>query len=236
MDDLINEMARIAKAFKAPDQALELDIQKIINTLRTHGKVPEADITDLDEAMHQPEKLVWKVMPRPPEEACDFVPNYQQIEFFEMLIAKVSDGAEWKVPSTGQVYRISHKDKTFTLIRNTQNDKDDWHSKNKIILGKIGWSMIDSRASTRAFTANHKNWLLVLNDFAIDDQENPATPGKNFPSGSRGQESFASLPGHGAFVRLAHRVGRAFMDGRAQDFGMGKAITFGSKLGGNNEA
>ena len=234
MDDLIKEMKRISEAFKAPDQALELDIQKIINALRTHGKVPAEDIEALDDAMHHPEKLVWAASPNPPD-VSDFVPNYSQIEFFQLMIARVADGAEWTVPSTGQIYRIRHKDKTFTLIRNTQTDKDDWHSKTRVILEKIGWKMIDVRTTLRTFTANHKNWLLILNDFSIEDQENPATPGKNFPPGSRGQESFATLKTHGAFVRLAHRVGRAFMQGRSSDFGMGKSIMFGSKLGDSNK-
>lgn len=92
MDDLIKEMQRIAQAFKAPDQNLELDIQKVINTLRTHAKVPEADIMNLDEAMHHPEKLTWTRMPAPPE-ANDFVPNYDQIEFFKLMISRVAEGA-----------------------------------------------------------------------------------------------------------------------------------------------
>ncbi len=234
-DSLINEMARIAKAFKAPDQALELDIQKIINTLRSHAKVPEVDIMDLDEAMHHPENLKWSPMPNAPEKT-DFVPNHQQIEFFRLLISRANEGMEWTLPSTGQVYRVSPKDKTFTLIRNTENDPDDWHGKNRVIVEKLGWKMVDSRSSLRSYTANHKSWLLVLSDFSIEDQVNPLTPGQNFPAGSRGQEAFASLKTSGAFVRLAHRVGKAFMQGRAQDFGMGKSIMFGSKFGGNDES
>src|SRR5208337_2059173 len=138
VNDLISEMTRIAKAFKAPDQALELDIQKIINALRSHGKVPEADIMDLDDAMHYPEKLAWAVIPNPPD-ADKIVPGYDEIDFIKTLIDKAAEGMEWTVPSTGQVYKISPKEKTFTLIRNTQNDEHDWHSKTRAILGLIGW-------------------------------------------------------------------------------------------------
>lgn len=227
MENLLKEFERIAKAFQAKDQALELDIQKVVNCLRDNKQVPEVDIMDLERAMHGTEPLDWKGTPMPAAKT-DFVPNEGQIQFFRDMIAAAREGMEWRVPSTGQIYKVSKADKTFTLIRDTDNEHGDWHGNNRVILEKLGWRMVDTKSSARLYTVRYKNWLLTATDFSIEDQENPATPGKNFDPGSRGQDAFASHLVGGTFIHLGHLVGRSFLEKVARpDFGIGKTVATG---------
>jgi hypothetical protein len=229
-DELLREMERLAKAMRNPNQALELDIQKTINALRSGAKVPAEAIEALDGILHDPKTLVWQRMPDLPDSDSGFQPNAEQIEFFRELIRVATDGMEWGVPHTGQVYKIDKQVKTFTLIRETQKDTEDWHGKTKMILGLLGWRMIDNKASNRSFSATKDGWLIAVFDFSIENQENPKTPGQNFPPGSRGQDAVATLMNRGAFVRLGHVIGRELIKYVTTDFGYGKSTAAGSNL------
>ena len=85
-DDMLREMERIAKAFQAPDQALEYDIQRVINTLRSEAKLPKEEIEAIDFAMHHPEKLKWEAVAKP-EPPINFKPSPEQIQWFRNLVA-----------------------------------------------------------------------------------------------------------------------------------------------------
>lgn len=224
-DDLMGEFERIAKAFKAPDQLLELDIQKVINTLRSEVKLPKDQIEAIDFAMHSPDKLKWEAVSKP-DPKIDFEPSWEQVNWFRTLVAGMPrDEFKWKVPRTGQEYIMNRVKKTFTLVREMP-DPDDWHQKNKVILSRIGWSMVDSTTTMRTFNAQHGPWTLTVLDFSIEAQENPKTPGQTFPSGTRGQEAMANN-GSGVVVRLGHNVGRWFIKNVSPDSGIGKSMAFG---------
>lgn len=53
------------------------------------------------------------------------------------------EGAVWGVPGTGQIYKISHANKTFTLIDGEPNDPKHWHDMNKVTLAKLGYRVLD---------------------------------------------------------------------------------------------
>jgi hypothetical protein len=223
MSDLLKEMERIAKAFQNPDQNLELDMQKTINTLRQDSKLSKEDVEAIDHAMHNPGSLTWKRMPDLPDSSLRIVPDPSEVGFIVNMIRTVSDGAKWGIPSTGQEYRIDKKAKTFTLTRETERDEKGWHDKTKAILRQIGWKMIDTHSQTRGYSAEHAGWSLIVMDFPIDAQEDPKNPGQTFPPGTRGQEAMAHHGSKGVVVRLGHRIGREFIKAAAPDFGSGKS-------------
>jgi hypothetical protein len=222
-DDLMREMERVAKAFQAPDQLLELDIQKVINTLRSEAKLGREEVEAIDFAMHNPDKLKWEAVPKP-EPPIPFQPTTYQVQWFrDMIKAMPQDEYMWRVPSTGQEYMMNRVKKTFTLVKETP-DPEDWHTKNKKILSLIGWKMIDSTTTMRTFNAKHGPWTLTVLDFSIDAQVNPKT-GMKYAPGTRGQEAMANN-GTGTVVRLGHQIGRWFIKHVASDSGIGKSIAF----------
>ena len=236
-DFLLSELARIAKAFQAPNQALELDIQKVINALRTQAKVPAEHVQALDNILHHPTELAWARMPDPPEPPqMQYEPRAVEVEFFRQLIETVSDGAEWKLPSTDQIYKVDKKVKSFTLLRDTDRpDSGEWHRKTKACLAVLGWKMVDGTETRRFFHAEKDGWLIVVVDFPIEDQLNSATPGKNFPPGSRGQDAWATSKLHPTMVRLYHAIGHELIKSALPDFGVGKSTAVGTKIKENYE-
>lgn len=225
-DDILGEFERVMKAFKAPDQILELDIQKVINTLRSDAKLPKEEIEAIDFAMHNPNKLKWEAVATP-EPPINFKPTPEQIQWFRNMVAAMpKDEYMWKVPSTGQEYMMNRVKKTFTLVKEMP-DPNEWHQKNKKILSMIGWTMIDSTTTMRTFNAKHGSWTLTVLDFSIEAQENPKTPGQTFPPGTRGQEGMANN-GSGVVVRLGHQIGRWFIKHVAPESGIGKSMAFGA--------
>lgn len=224
-DDMLKEMERIAKAFQAPDQALELDIQKVINTLRSEAKLAKDQIEAIDFAMHNPDKLKWTPVVIP-EQKIDYVPREHEVQWFRDFISSNLQRETWKwqVVSTGQRYEFNNAAKTVTLIRE-RPDPNDWHSRNKKILSMLGWKMIDSSTYTRTFNAQHGTWTLSVLDFSIAAQDDPKTPGETFPAETRGQDAMANN-GAGVVVRLGHNIGRSFIKHTTPDFGVGKTATF----------
>lgn len=209
MDDLIKEMQRISEAFKAHNQELELDIQKVINTLRGIDKLTREEIEALDKVMHDPSILAWKRQPDLPEPEVIFQLDEKErgLQFLRELIRQTPSGETWGVPSTGQRYRIDHSTKTFTLFRDTDRDEHNWHGKNKVLLAILGWKMVDGRDKTYVFKAEKDGWTISLVSFLVDNQENSKTPGQNFPPGSRGSECLAVFARKGVTMRLGPKVG-----------------------------
>lgn len=70
-------------------------------------------------------------------------PDPQILAWFRQLLTMANEGAIWAVPGTGQVYRLSKANKTMTLIQGDPNDRQQWHAKNKIVLAKLGWRVLD---------------------------------------------------------------------------------------------
>jgi len=75
-----------------------------------------------------------------------------------------------------------------------------------MILGLLGWKMIDNKSSSKSYTATDGNWVIGVFDFSIAEQTNPKT-GENFPPGSRGQDAVATLGKMAVFARLGHVIG-----------------------------
>lgn len=225
-DDVLKEMERIAKAFQNPDQALELDMQKVINTLRGDAKLGRDQIEAIDFAMHNPDKLKWTPV-LIPEPKNDYQPTEYEMQWFrDFLSSKATqDVWKWEVSSTGQRYEFNKTAKTATLIRE-RPDPNDWHSRNKKIMTMLGWKVIDSSTHTRTFNAQHGSWTLSVLDFPISAQQSTST-GQMFPPGTRGQDAIANNA-TGVVVRLGNNIGRWFIKHVSAEYGVGKT-TFGSE-------
>lgn len=206
-EDFLDEITRWAKISQSANPMMEIDLKKAADTLRTEAKAPADQIAELEKMVREPEKLMWQLMPPLPDEPLNWTPSEQQVNWFREMISRATDGIKWKVPSTGQVYQIDKVNKTFTLIIDTDNDKERWHERNKMILALLGYTMIDNKSSAKSFTATGEHWILGVFDFSIAEQENPKTPGQNFPPGSRGQDSVATAGKNAAFIRLGHVIG-----------------------------
>lgn len=227
-DDLLKEMERVATAFAAPDQMLELDIQTGINALRNR-KAPVEAVEAFDRLVHNPQVLEWTVFPLPETED-DFVPNQVQIDFIKRMIEGAgSETTIWEVPTTGQVYEIDRKSKAFKLIRNTDRDENDWHAKNTKILKMLGWKMIDYKSTARMFVADKDGWRFTLSDFSIEDQYNSAT-GKFFPPGSRGVSGMAAYVPQPIFLPIGVSLARAMIAAAGPQEGLGKSTAAGTSL------
>jgi hypothetical protein len=236
-DPFLSELARLAKAASAPNPRLELDIQKVIDALKDQAKTPIEHVQTLEYILRHPGELTWLPMPEPPDPPeMEYHPRPVELEFFEELIRTVNDGAEWTLPSTDQVYRVDKQARTFTLLRDTDHpDSGTWHRKVKACLAALGWKMIDTNFTRRYFQAERDGWLIILVDFSIEDQLNPATPGKNFPRGSRGQDAWATSKIHPTVVRLYHRIGLALIKHALPDYGAGKSVALASQMKANDE-
>lgn len=206
-DKFLDEITKWALISKSPNPMMEIDLKKAIDTLRADAKVSDEQLAELEKMVREPEKLPWRLMPSLPDEPMNWTPTQYQVEWFREMISRAKPEQKWKVPSTGQVYQIDKVNKTFTLIVDTDNDKDRWHEKNKMILALLGYTMIDNKSSARSFTATGDYWILGVFDFSIAEQENPKTPGQNFPAGSRGQDAVATAGKSAAFIRLGHVIG-----------------------------
>lgn len=215
MDDLLKEIERIAKAAQNPDQALELDIQKVINSARGDAKLPNEEVEALDYALHSPGSLQWKTTVAPTPHKLDWEPEPEQLEWFRKMIDLLKDGGTWDVPSTGHRYQVDKKNKTFKLIRDAEKDPDNWHEKNRVILSRIGWHMIDTTTTCRAFMARHGNWIINLFDFSLEEQGRSA--------GTRGQDAMAV--NGGTVIRLGHCIGHWLVKHAISEFGIGKSTS-----------
>lgn len=208
-DTLIAELEKWTRISKSADPMMEIELAKSLDFLRNQSDKPftAEQVSALEKMIREPQKLPWRKMPSLPDKPLNWTPSRSQIEWFRTFIEKMNDVAEWEVSSTGQRYRIDKKAKTFTLIKDTDQDINNWHERNKMILGLLGYTMIDNRSSAQTYSVVQGDWILAVFDFSIDEQENPRTPGKNFPPGSRGHDAVATASS-GVFVRLGHNVGR----------------------------
>jgi len=68
-----------------------------------------------------------------------WVPNSEQIRWFQEFIAKAHTGTIWHVPATNAEYRIDKEAKTFTLTAG--DPTDDWHWMNKKLLAMLGYTI-----------------------------------------------------------------------------------------------
>lgn len=226
MDSLIAEMTKWSEIAKSSDPILELEIRKSLDFLRDEAKVPATEVAALEKMLRNPRELAWKLLPPLPDEPLKWTPADFQIRWFRDFIAQAKDGMMWKVPSTGQVYKIDKVNKTFTLVLDTEDDHDRWHDRNKMILGLLGWKMIDNKSSAQSFSATDGNWVIGVFDFSIAEQKNPKT-GENFPPGSRGQDAIATQGKTATFARLGHVIAAYLWkftqpQGDPEAFGSGK--------------
>lgn len=222
-DALIRELEKWARISRSDNPTFEIALDKVLSPLKTQGNFSPEAISELEQMIRHPEKLVWQLLPTLPDKPLNWTPTRDQVEWFRVFIEKARDGMEWHVPSTGQIYKIDKVNKTFTLIRDSELDVNDWHERNKMVLGLLGYSMIDGRSSAKTYSTPSKHWVLAVLDFSISDQENPATPGKNHPAGARGQDAMATLvTGGGGLVRLGHDIGRHLWAHVEPAYGAGK--------------
>lgn len=73
-----------------------------------------------------------------------FQPNPAQIQWARQLLAHLREGAAWAVPATGQIYKVSHQDKTLTLMTGDPDDEQGWHQMNKALFAKVGYQVLDA--------------------------------------------------------------------------------------------
>ena len=222
---LIAEMVKWSKIARSADPAFELDletdIRKALDDFMAR-EVPADRIAALEKMLREPANLAWKLMPPLPDEPLKWMPSPFQVDWFRDFIGKMRDGTEWHVPATGHVYKIDKVRKTFTLIRDAEHDPDRWHDRNKMVLGLLGYSMVDLRSSMRSYSATDGKWVLAVADFSIAEQPNSKTPGENFPPGSRGQDVFVASADDGALVRLGHTIARAIWRHIEPEYGTAK--------------
>lgn len=235
-DDLLNEMNKWARIAHSSNPVLELDIHKILKSLKEEmGATPE-EIKALSEALYHPETIQWNIAPPLPERPLQYDPTERDIQFIKDLIA--SGATKWGIPGTAQPgkpetalhYAIDHQKKTFKVVVDPEEDEQRVHDKTKMILGLLGWTMLDEQKSTLSYTAAVGSWALGVFDFSISTQLDSRT-GKNFPPGTRGQDAMATSGGK--VVRLGSVIGHELIK-HAQapktDVGAGKTAAPGQVL------
>lgn len=73
-------------------------------------------------------------------------PTRDMLAWFQRFLSMMNDKSTWAVPGTGQVYKIDHKAKTFTLVDGPLHEPMHWHEKNKVTLGMLGYKVLDKPA------------------------------------------------------------------------------------------
>lgn len=77
----------------------------------------------------------------------DWAANWQPtpgiLAWYRRFLSVMRDCSLWGAPSTGQIYLLSHRRKTFTLVYGNPNDSQHWHDKNKVTLDKFGYRVLD---------------------------------------------------------------------------------------------
>ncbi len=210
-DDLLKQLVDYANIAKSANPLMELDIKKSLDALKGMGS-SQREIEALDKALHAPQTLAWKGMPPLPERPFDYHPTEQDIAFIKDLIQ--SGVKLWGVPVTARSpqepqtalhYGIDHENKTFKVLVDCEHDEGRIHDKTKMILGLLGWTMIDFQDSTLSYSAVVGPWILAVFDFPIHTQIDSRT-GKNYPEGTRGQDAVATGQS-GKLMRLGPHVG-----------------------------
>jgi hypothetical protein len=204
LQDLIGQFQKYDRMIRSADPRMELEIDKL-KTAMAEMKVTPEDAKMLEDVIRDPKLATWKPGPSLPAEALHFDPTEEQINFFREIIRLASEGCKWGIPSTGHEYRIEKTKKQFVLTRTVEHDPERWHDKTKMILALLGWSMVDDLESVQNLVALHGTWSLGIFSFRIDTQENPATPGQNFPPGSYGQDAVATSLKNGHLLRLGRQ-------------------------------
>lgn len=72
-----------------------------------------------------------------------FTPNEAQVAWARRMLQSLNDGAAWIVPATGQIYQVSHADKTIILVEGDPNDPQGWHEMNKVLFATVGYRVLD---------------------------------------------------------------------------------------------
>jgi len=70
-------------------------------------------------------------------------PSPDQLAWFTALLNRMQDGQQWAMPSTGQVYQLDKTNRTLALVAGSPNDPFGWHKKNKVVLGRLGYGLLD---------------------------------------------------------------------------------------------
>jgi hypothetical protein len=231
--EVLGEFERIARAFQNPDQELELDMQKVINALRSEIKAPKEVVASLDHIMHHPKELEWENLPpEDPEPPAESRPI--EVEFFRNLLASdlIKQKRAWGPALTRQGYLIDYEKKTFTLYQDTNHEKSpEWHRRTTANLKVLGWKMIDTHSDRNLFRCISNGWIISLADYPIWDQVNEVT-GKNYPPGTRGQDAYANHMEAGRMIRLGNKIGRWFFTNMKElpEYGKSKSTAAGAAI------
>lgn len=70
-------------------------------------------------------------------------PSREILAWFRSFVGMMREGSTWASPGSGHVYRISHANKTFTLVAGDPHDPRHWHDKNKRSLEALGYTVLD---------------------------------------------------------------------------------------------
>lgn len=225
-DDLLKQMTEFAEISRSANPVFELDLRKALKAARELTSVTDQDVKALEDVLRNPGKHYWKELPPLPKEPLLYDPAPRDITFIKELI---SSGAKlWGVPATGQHYEIDHSTKTFKLAIDSEHDDNRVHDKTKMILGLLGWSMIDQQESTRTYSTNNGPWVVAVIDFDISTQINSKT-GENFPPGTRGQDAVVTSR-TGGLIRVGHAVGAELVKHVRKQYGTGKTAAAGQAL------
>lgn len=105
----------------------------------------------------------------------DWRPTPGILQWFRNLLRGAPEGTEWTMPSSGQVYKISHADKTVTLIKGAPNDSMHWHDKNKLVFGMLGYRTLDPSTPDQAFAESSRLTARQIVSVLVEEAE-PGTP------------------------------------------------------------
>ena len=65
------------------------------------------------------------------------------VEWQRNYLARVAEGGMWIIPRTGTILRVSHKDKTLTVVANLLPELPDLRR----VTVAMGWNFVDSEGA-----------------------------------------------------------------------------------------
>lgn len=85
----------------------------------------------------------WLLEQEDEEWSDNWQPTPVILAWFRRLLTVLRDNTVYGAPSTGQIYLLSHKRKTFALVYGSPNDSKHWHDKNKVVMDTLGYRVLD---------------------------------------------------------------------------------------------
>ena len=71
-----------------------------------------------------------------------YTPTEADLAWVTITLRLLNDGGIWICPGTTQLYRVSHKDKTMSLISSPRSDPD-FTEKTRATFAAVGYTILD---------------------------------------------------------------------------------------------